>query len=123
MIILEEVLVEELAREGIKASTEASTDPVANYVLITRIGGEAELYGNNLTGLTRRERVDIVFNIYASSRGAALKLGYRVQEVCRSLELLYSRISMVDFDGLAEISDFNNLKAYTFSLSATINQG
>lgn len=123
MIILEEVLVEEMSKEGIYASTDASSDPVANYVLIGRLDGDPEMFGNNLTGLTRRERVDIGFNIYAPSRGAALALGYRVQEVCRNLDILYNKITMVEFDGLSEISDFNKLKAYTFSLSCTINQG
>lgn len=122
MILLEEVLVAELEKEGVYASTDASSEPTANFVLINRIGGDADLFGNGLTGRTARERVDITLNVYASSRGAALRLGYQVQEVCRNLEIFHNKISMVDFDGLAEMLDFQQLKAYTFSLSATINQ-
>ena len=121
MIILEEILVDLLKTAGIKASLSESVDWTGEYVLLARTGGEFDAFGNDFTGWTGRERVDIDFDVYALTRLDALKLARRVFNISKNLSQI-TEISNVGLSGPQQIPTFNEQFGYAFSLSATVLQ-
>lgn len=118
VILLEEMIYAILSERGIQASIEELDDQKGPYVLFSRTGGNNGP-GNSLTGWSGRPSIGVDFIVYADDELSALRLASRVAKICWTLES-YSRVSGVTTTQPSRYPGFNNQRAYSFSLQATV---
>lgn len=117
MIFLEEVLYELFTAAGIKSSSDESVEWSEDYILVTRSGGDPNVFGR-----TGRETVDLEIDAYSMSRKRAIKLAYDARSLIEELPVRYVAISNAEGYGIRQTPTDNKQYGYTFGVTITVNQ-